>query len=936
MPLATAFLSQWTVQFALLGLATGSLTALVALSLVIVHRVSGVLNFAAAALGAIGAFVCFSLRDSFGWPTPLAVTAGLVVGVLLGLLTYVVMAILRNTSLLSRLIATLALLSSAEALMLVVWPNQLGQPDSILPTRNLVLVGSIRIGEDRLILIGVVLVLALVLWAVYSRTLFGLATSAVSEDRRVASIAGWAPARIELVNFLIAGFLSALAAILLAPIVTLNAAILSVTVLSALAAALVGRFSSFGLTVAAAFVIGALESELTLFQPDIARAWHVSTPSLTGLAQAVPLLIILAVAVASGRARPSRGETNARLPLPGSGRVERVPLVLAIVVGIVLVFSAPSYSDALMTTFGIGIIIASVVVVSGYAGQLSLCQYALAGFGAWAAARSASSLDVPFLVALLIGVVAATAVGVLVALPAIRTRGVTLAIVTLSLSLVFSALIFDNPSVTGGFEGIVVKSPELIGYQVDPVLHPQRYAALMLIALVLVGLMVANLRRGSTGRKMIAVRSNERAAAGLGINVIGVKLYAFAVGAGIAGLGGVLIAFQQSNVQFTSFDVFGSILLVQYGVIGGLGWISGVAGGATAAPGALISAVTSNVLPNLSNVDAWLAIFSGVGVVQLLRQAPDGLGSLWASQAHRLVRRFDQRWGRRPTPITPPPAPMDPEETSVELSRRGCTLDVRDISVRFGGVTAVDGVSFQVTPGEVVGLIGPNGAGKTTLLDVITGFTRQQSGRVLLDDIDVSRWSPERRARAGISRSWQSVELFPELTVGDNLLVAEDRHSRLHFLRDLVIPGRRPLSPFAESVVEDLALRGVLEQRPDALSLSKIKLVGIARTIIANPGIVLLDEPAAGLDERERPELASLIRQMADRHGIAVVVIEHDMALILNTCDRIVVLDFGQKIADGSPDEVQSDDRVILAYLGEPVHVEAPSVPVETPVRNPA
>src|SRR6516225_10477526 len=274
MPLATAFFSQWTLQFALLGLATGSLTALVA-------------------------FACYSLRDDFGWPTPLAVTAGLVVGVLLGLLTYMIMAILRNTSLLSRLIATLALLSSPEPLMLVVWPNQLGQPDSILPTRNLVLVGSIRIGEDRLILIVVVLVLALLLWAFYSRTLFGLATSAVSENRRVTSIAGWSPARIELVNYLIAGFLSALAAILLAPIVTLNGAILSVTVLSALAAALVGRFSSFGLTVAAALVIGVLESELSLFQPDIARAWHVSTPSLTGLAQAVPLLIILVVAVAS-------------------------------------------------------------------------------------------------------------------------------------------------------------------------------------------------------------------------------------------------------------------------------------------------------------------------------------------------------------------------------------------------------------------------------------------------------------------------------------------------------------------------------------------------------------------------------------------------------------------------------------------------------------
>ncbi len=665
MPLATALFSQWTVQFALLGLATGALTALVALSLVIVHRVSGVLNFAAGALGAIGAFVCYSLRDDFGWPTPIAVATGLVVGVLLGLLTYVVMALLRNTSLLSRLIATLALLSSAESLMLLLWSNQLSQPNSILPTRNLALGGSIRIGEDRLILIGIALVLALALWALYSRSLFGLATSAVAESRRVTAIAGWAPARLELVNYLIAGFLSALAAILLAPIVTLNAAILSVTVLSALAAALVGRFSSFGITVGAALIIGVLQSELSLFQPDIANAWRVSAQSLTGLPQAVPLLIILVVAVASGRGRPARGETNATLPLPGSGRVARVPLVLAIIVGTILVFSAPSYSDALMTTFGIGIIIASVVVVSGYAGQLSLCQYALAGFGAWAAARSASSLDVPFLVALLIGVVAATAVGVLVALPAIRTRGVTLAIVTLALSLVFSALDIRQPEHDGWIRWHCCKESRdsWVTRSIRRSI-PSDTPRSMLIALVLVGLMVANLRRGATGRKMIAVRSNERAAAGLGINVIGIKVYAFAVGAGIAGLGGVLIVFQQSNVQFTSFDVFGSILLVQYGVIGGLGWVSGVVGGATAAPGALISAVTNNVIPNLNNVDAWLAILSGVGVVQLLRQSPDGLASLWASNARQLTKRFKRR-ATLPGPSTQAvmesaPAPDEP------------------------------------------------------------------------------------------------------------------------------------------------------------------------------------------------------------------------------------------------------------------------------------
>jgi sulfate-transporting ATPase len=915
--IATEFLSQTTLRFVLLGMATGALTALVALSIVIVYRVSGVLNFSAAALGAIGAFVCYTLRDDHGWPAGLALAAGLAVGVALGMFTYAIMAALRNTSLLSRLIATLALLSAAQSFMLVVWTNQLSAPTSLLPDRSIVIIGDLRITQDRLILIGLALLLAVALRAVYSGTLFGLATSAVSENRRVAAIARWAPSRIEFANYVIAGFLSALAAILLAPIIGLNATVLSIAILPALASALVGRFSSFALTVLAAMLIGVIQSEISLFQPDLAHAFGVSVPSLTGLTEAVPLIIILVVTVFSGRVRPSRGETAARLPLPGSGRLALLPLAVALVGGVGLIVGVPSYADALVVTFGIGIIIASVVVVSGYAGQLSLCQYALAGFGAWAAARAANSWDVPFPVAVVIGVIVAVVVGVLVALPAIRTRGVTLAIVTLALSLVFSALIFQNASVTGGFEGIRVKSPEIFGYQLDPFAHPQRYAALMLIALLVVSLIVANLRVGSTGRQMIAVRSNERAAAALGINVVGVKLYAFAVGAGIAAVGGILLAFRQTNVQFSSFDVFGSILLVQYAVIGGLGWISGVVLGAGAAPGAIATRITNDVLPNLDNVAAWIAIFSAVGVVQLLRRAPDGVASMWAGMGARFVRR--RRVAEAPTP----PA----ERVEVTSARR--ELEVQSLSVRFGGVTAVDDVSFKVSPGEVIGLIGPNGAGKTTVLDVITGFTRQQAGRVLLDGVDVSAWRPERRARAGIARSWQGVELFEELSVRDNLLVAEDQRSLLHYVRDLVWRDRRPLSAFAESVVDDLGLRNVLDERPTTLPHGVIKLVGIARTIVAQPGVVLLDEPGAGLDKDESRELATLIRHFAERHGVAVVIIEHDMALILNTCDRIVALDYGRKIADGTPHEVQADEVVVKAYLGDPIDTAPQATTVE-------
>jgi len=390
MMLATALLSQTSLRFVLLGAATGALTALVALGIVLVYRTSGVLNFSAGALGGIAAYVCYNLRDG-GMPTALAVTLGLLAGVGLGLLTYVVMALLRNASRLARLIATLGLFSTFQAFMVLRWGVGLRQPRPLMPSKNVTLFGDLIIGRDRLILIGVALLLAVVLRLIYSGTLFGLATSAVAENRRVASSAGWSADRIEMANFAIAGGLSALAAILLAPIIGLNAAVLSLAVLPALAAALVGRFSSFGITVLAALGIGIIQSEIGLFQPDIAKAFGVSAASLTGLVAAVPLAIILVYMIATGRSRLQRGESMARLPLPGSGRVSLLPLVIGVVMAVGLLAGVDTWAGALITTFAIGIILCSVIVVAGYAGQLSLCQFALAGLGAWMAARSSPS-----------------------------------------------------------------------------------------------------------------------------------------------------------------------------------------------------------------------------------------------------------------------------------------------------------------------------------------------------------------------------------------------------------------------------------------------------------------------------------------------------------------------------------------------------------------
>ncbi len=900
---ATAFLSEATLRFVLLGAATGALTALVALGIVLVYRTSGVLNFSAGALGGIAAYLCYDLRDD-GVPTIVAVVIALALGVALGLLTYAVMALLRNASQLARLIATLGLFSVMQSFMVLRWGVDVTQPRSMLPSRTVTLFGDLRIGEDRLMLIGIALVCALVLRLIYSGTLFGLATSAVAENRRVAASAGWSPSRIEMANFAIAGALSALAAIFLAPIVTLNAAVLSLAVLPALAAALVGRFSSFGITVFAALAIGIVQSEISLFQPDLARVFHVGAASLTGLAQAVPLAIILGYLVATGRSRLQRGEAVARLPLPGSGRISGLTVVLGIALSAGMLAGVQSWTDALITTFAGAIIILSVVVVAGYAGQLSLCQFALAGLGAWMAARLVSVNGWPFEVALLVAVLGTTAVGVVVALPAIRTRGTSLAIATLAIALMFSALIFTNSALIGGVRGLPIHDLSFAGIDLDPLAHPQRYGAFALVMLVLVAFLVANLRRGRAGARLLAVRSNERAAASLGVSVIGAKVYAFAVASAIAALGGALLSLRQANVQFTQYNVFGSVLLVQYAVVGGIAWVAGLAS-AVGGPSALGNEIFSKLVPQGTDIVSWLAVLSGFSAIAVLYKSPDGIAAYHA----RLVRRFTE-------PFMFPRERVEQPLSAVASRHPPAPLEVVDLVVNFGGVVAVDNVSFTVGPGEVVGLIGPNGAGKTTILDVMTGFTTQRSGSVRFDGRAIDKWSVERRARAGIVRSWQAVELFEEMTVRDNLLVAADDQSPRRYLTDLVHPGRRAASALMHDVVTELQLDGVLDQRPSELPHGVARLVGIARALVTEPAVLLLDEPAAGLDTRESGELGRAVRSMAQRHGIGVLVVEHDVPLILQTCDRIVALDFGRKIAEGTPEMISSDANVIEAYLG--------------------
>jgi ABC-type branched-subunit amino acid transport system ATPase component len=423
-------------------------------------------------------------------------------------------------------------------------------------------------------------------------------------------------------------------------------------------------------------------------------------------------------------------------------------------------------------------------------------------------------------------------------------------------------------------------------------------------------LLVANLRRSRTGRRLIAVRTNERAAASLGISVFGVKLYAFAISAGLAAAAGVLVGFRRQVITYTEFNLFASINSLGHAVIGGLGYVLGAVFGAPNAIGGLGTRVVEDWI-GLENL--WDLIIGSVILFVILIVHQNGIADVATHDRRpweklRLVRRHGVREPLPPAEVQPVP---------------GATLTISELTVRFGPVVAVDDVSLDVRPGEVVGLIGPNGAGKTTLIDAVTGFVPASGGSISLDDRRVDRLNATQRARLGLRRSFQSLELFEDVSVEENIRAGSDQlASRVSWVTDLFWPGRHDLPPTAVAAVRAFDLEQHLDETPEELPYGRRRLVGIARTVASGPSVVMLDEPAAGLDENESAELARLIRQLADERNMGVLLVEHDVGLVMSTCDRIVVIDFGRVIASGTPAEIRGDQAVRDAYLGHADEVE--------------
>jgi sulfate-transporting ATPase len=892
----------------LLGLGNGGVFAALAIALVLTYRSSGVVNFATGTMALYAAYTYAWLRDGKllvlvpGLPTSVSVGGklgfvpaaliALVISAAFGALLYaVVFRPLRQSPQLARAVASLGVLVVMQGLIV----NRVGEApvsvSTIFPAHRWTW-GSLALLSDRFYLAVAVVALTLALTALYRWTRFGLLTRAVAETQTGAIVSGVAPERIALLNWMVSAVVAGAAGILIAPISPLTPSAYTLAVVPALAAAAVGHFELLMPTVAAGIGIGMLQSEaLTL------AGQHSWFPQ-TGSAELIPLVVIVGALLVTGRGIPVRGgivrQQLGRAPRPQS---LLVPAVAGSAIGVLaLVFTDGTWRGAVITTFIAAILGLSYVVVTGYAGQVSLAQLALAGVSAFSLSGMTQGWGVPFPIAPLLAALVATAVGIVVGLPALRLRGLTLGVVTLALAYAIEALWFRNGQfVKAG--GASVKPPKLFGLDfgvgTGHAFPRMEFGLLCLGTLVAVALGVAWLRRSPLGSAMLAVRANERSAAGIGVNVTGVKIASFAISSFIAGIGGSLFAYRQSVVTFTSFTALGGLALLSTVYLAGITSVSGgILGGILASSGIVFLA-----FDRWLDLGEWFGIISGVALIATIIKYPEGL----AAGTHELAKRVPRLVRARPiAPLRPAArlAGVDP----LPNADTQCELEVEHVTVRYGGVVAVSDVSLRVRAGSVVGLIGPNGAGKTSLVDAVTGFARAE-GTVLLQGARIDGLPAHARVRRGLARTFQSLELYEDLTVEENVSAAtfgtthDDRHGHVH------------------TALQRAGLDGVLDRHAGELSQGERQLVSIARACVSNPNVLLLDEPAAGLDPADSLQLGARIRDIASS-GTAVLLIDHDIALVLGVCDYIYVLDFGKVILEGTPATIRSDQALADAYLG--------------------
>jgi branched-subunit amino acid ABC-type transport system permease component len=637
------------LTFALLGLGSGALIAGIAVGVVISWRGSGTINIAAGATVMVAGYLFWALRSGF-----FGVSLGAVPAIVLTLLAMALFATavefaavrpLRTASPLAKLVASIGVLLLAQAVVQLVFGTSPLDSPSVLPDTVLT-IGGVTAPVAQVILAGVAIALAVGLAALYRYTGFGLATRAAAENETSAALAGLAPHTISLVNAILANLVAGLVGILAASIVGINATTLPLLIVPALAAALFARFTSFLICCAVGLAIGVAES-LLLYASS--QSWYPTQNGLAlpGVQQLLEFALIVVALYLRGSSLPQRGEVAERsLPaVPRQDHLLRRVVVLPLICAVALVVLPSEFRQAVTTGLVSTVLCLSFVVIMGYVGQLSVVQLALAGVASFAVSRFSTAFGLGFPLGALLSVVAATLIGLLIGAAALRVRGVTLVVVTLAAASAIQQFVFANDSWGGGQTGAPVSEPTLFGIDLgtkaafrglDGSLPSPVFGFVVLVITVLAYLLVANLRRSDLGQQMLAVRSNERAAAAAGVDVRSVKTQAVAIASALAGVAGALFAYNYGTVSAGSYDTSLALALVASVYVLGVTMAQGAVLAGFGATGAVIPLVFQKWVFPEDRVALYVQLIIGASLIVQLNFFPDGL--LVSSAAKRLRR----------------------------------------------------------------------------------------------------------------------------------------------------------------------------------------------------------------------------------------------------------------------------------------------------------
>ena len=942
---------------AVLALPQVTVYLLYAAGIVVIYRASRVLNLAHGVMAMVPAYAYYSFSQLL--PPWIAFFLAVAFGVGFGVATErLVVRRLRPQGPTAQTVGTVAVFGLAIALVSKFYGTAPLITKSLFPD-GVIPISYTGLSYGQVIVFVAGLAIAGAMFALFRFTDIGLAMRGAADNRRGALLMGIDVERTTMLAWGLGGGLAALAGIFVGSLTNIHPYTLSFQVLPAFVAALLGGLESLPGTVWGAAIVGLAQGEvpaLRLLPVVGGLADSVGFSDLFLMALTFVVMALRGARLVGSRVRDEAfgAAAQAAATVRSSRLINPALLAFAIVVAIFPFLPFVPFSvlgDATLAAFYL-VVALSLVLLTGWVGQISLAQAEFVGVGAFFTAVAANRFHVGFPWSFFLAVVAAGVVAAGLGLVALRVRGLYLAVATLVFAAMADNYLFNQEwfGINGGSASVqlsVIGNPNALPrFDLNDIhlvyLLFAAFAGFCLYAL-------SHLRESKTGRAMFAVRGSEVAAASLGIDVTRYKLMAFLIAGMIAGGAGNLYIVYLRSVVPDSFNILASLFFLSVAVVGGL--LS--PGGAVVA--ALVFAALQEVFLRVQQLGGLLDVVSSGLLLAVLLAYPGGVAALGervaplALRLRPLAARLRPALDRIPLPRgvggpeKPPTLHTLADEDAAGTWREFVTrprpdvseprperivCDAQGVTVRFGGLTAVNDVSLQVREGEIVGLIGANGAGKTTLFNAISGLNQPTSGIVELHGRRADGKDVHQRAEMGIARTFQDIQLFPQLTVFENLLVATHLQNKSTVFEHLLLAGRAlPAERAARiRVSEVLAFLGLRQLAPRPirdLTFGQLRLVEVARALVGEAPLVLLDEPASGLDDNETADLVKLLLYVRQQLGLTMLVVEHDVKSVLSLCDYIYVLDQGKLISQGRPQEIQSDRAVVEAYLGQAAEVVA-------------